>query len=105
MIANVPWCDVELRAMSWIEGGRDLLLSLRLPPSEPEDRRHRLLRARWVTSLRADFSFADKSGGCPLTWDVTFERIASKELFVHFDFGGIGGLSFRCVDFELTVTS
>lgn len=103
--AATPWCDVELRAMSWVEGGRDLLLSLRLPPSEPEDRRNRLLRAHWATGLKANLSFVEKSGGYPLTWDVKFERIASKGWVVHFDFGGAGELSFRCVDLELTATS
>jgi hypothetical protein len=103
-IADIPWCDVELRGIAWVENGRDLVLSLRLPPSEPEARRERLLRASWVRSFCMDLSFAETSGGCPVTWDVTIERTMPNEWSVRFDFGRVGELSFRCVELELTAT-
>ena len=100
-LADGPWCDVELRGISWVEEGRDLALTLRFPPSASAERRDKLMRAHWVTELTATLSLAKKTGGYPLTWDVEFEQSLTDEWLVRFDFGGVGELRFRCTSFEL----
>jgi len=100
-LADTPWCDVELRGVEWIDEGRGVVLTLRLPPSESEKQRDRVLRARWVTELTTTLSFAKRTCGHPLTWDVEFERDSTGEWLVRFDFGSVGELGFRCGDIEL----
>jgi hypothetical protein len=100
-LAEITWCDVELRGISWADEGRDLILALRLPPSKRNELRERVLIAHWATQFTARLSFAERTGGYLLTWDAAFDRDSSGQWAVSFDFGSAGELSFRCSGFEL----
>jgi hypothetical protein len=92
---------VELRGISWADEGRDLVLALRLSPSERNESRDRLLVAHWVTEFTARLSLAEKTGGYLLTWDVAFDCDSTGEWEIRFDFASAGELSFRCSGVEL----
>ena len=99
-LTALPWCDVELRGITWAEGGRELRLEL-WPPSSgcgTGETPHHLLCARWARGIRIDLHQAREAGGYLFTWDVLFEQDPLGEWSVHFDFGSAGSLSFKCTD-------
>ena len=97
-LAELSWCDVELRGITWIEGGRDLQFELQPPSSGrgTSEKSRRTLCARWVRGLRVDLHQAEDAGGYPLTWDVVFEQERPGVWSVQFDFGSAGSVSFKC---------
>lgn len=101
---NTPWCDVQLLGLSWVEGGRDLVLHLRLPdiPGQQDDR-NRILSCRWAHALVVSLAFQERAGGFPLTWDTTFSREIDDTWCVLLDFGSLGQVRFRCYEMELSV--
>ena len=102
-LAELSWCDVELRSMSWVEGGRDLLFEL-WPPSPGStagEQPHHTICARWVTGLRIDLHQPKEVGGYLLTWDVVIEQEPEGVWLVQFDFGSTGFVSFQCNELEL----
>ena len=100
-VTAMPWGDLELLSLSWVEGGRDLLLNLRLPVSTPERSHERSLLCRWTHGVVMRLEFQEGRGGCALTWDTTFTRRSDDTWSVLFDFGSCGELRFNCNELEL----
>lgn len=96
-IAQMHWCDLYLREVSWIEGGRDLVLKFLVPPADRELR----LTCRWTMGLRISLDLAGV-GGAAMTRDGTVLRNPEGAWDVGFDFASAGEILLICQDLELS---
>jgi hypothetical protein len=95
-IASIGWADLELISIGWIETGRDLILRVRV--AGPLPKQERFVIFRWASQVAINISGL---GGCPLTWDVTFERRPDDTWSVLFDLAGSGEMRLICNDVEV----
>lgn len=96
-IAGMNWCDVRLGGISWIEDGRDIVLSLLVPPTDREIR----LVCRWARGLRIALEFKMDTMGGSLSWDGEVKRGADGTWDLRFDFAETGSLSLVCEGLEI----
>lgn len=99
-IQQKSWTDVRLRSLSWTNDGRDLTFEMILPEDVPLSERNIALHCRWASNLNVALSFRENVGGFPLTWDITFNRVANSWR-VEFAFAGVGLVSLCCSEIEL----
>ncbi len=97
-IARMNWCDHTLRAISWTDDGRDLVLEFQVPPA---DRRFRVT-CRWVRGLRVTLEFPADTGGGALSWEGAAKRTADGAWNLAIDFASAGGISLECQDLEFS---
>ncbi len=100
--ANLGWCDLSLRSLAWVEGGRDLELTFLRPESAKSAGRVRIVRATWVGALQVSLEFPPNAGRCPLTWDASFEKQEDGRWSIEFDFAGDGRIAFQCSELSVT---
>lgn len=100
--ANLGWCDLSLRSLAWVEGGRDLELTFLRPESAKSVERARIVRATWVGALQVSLEFPPNAGRYPLTWHASFERREDDERWsVEFDFAEDGRIAFQCSELSV----
>jgi hypothetical protein len=107
-IATLPNCDVELAGIEW-RPDMVLVLTLILPDKE----RSRLKRARFSATyarhLRLNLDFDERTGGYPLTWEITYSYSESPhpKWAVFMDFAHKGEIEFDCSElfFEHVTTA
>lgn len=91
------WCDVSLRAIDWIEDGRDIVLHFLVPPADTAV----TLTCRWVHGLQTTLAFPEKTAGYPLSWEGSVRSREDGTWDVSFDFASTGGLSLVCQQVEV----
>ena len=96
MVAQTNWCDLSLCSISWVEMGRDVVLSFLVPPSDGEMR----LVCRWVRGMRIALEFESNTGGYALSWDAEVKRAEDGAWNIMFDFAEAGSLSLTCQELE-----
>lgn len=85
--------DVILQSIEWINDGRDIELTVSIPP--PQSPLYRL-RFHWVTRLRMTIDNA-QCGGLLMTFDNEYARFQDG-WFVNYNFASAGEISFNCND-------
>lgn len=96
-VARLNLCDLSLRDISWIEDGRDVVLTFLAPPNDAELR----FVCRWARGFRATIELDPDSGGFALSWDGELSRAEDGSWNVAFDFAGAGRLSLGCQELEI----
>ena len=99
---TMDWCDVELCAVSWTNGGRDLQLDF-VAVGNPAEESQRILIARWISGLRVNLAFERTTAGRPLSWDAVFRHEPGGRWIVEIDFASHGVLRFECTELLLRV--
>ena len=101
ILSERSWSDLELRAVAWDEHGRDLVLEF-LPPATEAQEAPWTVRGRWASNLRVSLALGEKTGGYPLTWDLTGEKRADGQWEICVDFGGAGDIRFTCNELDVS---
>ena len=89
-IAKLPKCDVELAGIEW-RHDMALVLSFVLP-----DKKRARLTGTFARHLRVGLHFDERSGGYPLSWDITYSELPDGEWHVLMDFAHTGAVEFDC---------
>ena len=96
-IARMSKSDLSLCGIAWINEGRDIVLSLLLPPL---DRKVRLV-CRWASDLKVLLDFPVDAGSYPLSWDAELSRQENGCWNIMFDFASKGSISLTCTELLL----
>lgn len=96
-VLSLPRCDVELLAIEWL-ADQALRLSLLLP-----DKRVVRTTFAFARQLKTDIRFPERTGGRPLTWDISFSRLPSDGWHVLLDFASQGNIEFDCSELHAEV--
>src|SRR5712675_1971429 len=98
-LLKMPTSDVSLMSIEWLEDG-SLRLTLELPGAEKRVAR---LTCSFASALSIDFSFRERVGGRPMTWDTTFAELPDGSWHLLLDFAGSPkqAIEFGCSDILL----
>src|SRR5256885_7663248 len=81
-------CDAALTSISWINGNRDLRMSISLG-----DGRSAVFDFCWVDKLRVDLAYPERENYPPQTWDVLFSAGRDARHGVLFDLAEHGSIA------------
>jgi hypothetical protein len=98
-LLKMPTSDVCLMGIEWLADG-SLRLTLELPGIEKRVTR---LTCSFVSGLHIDFSYKERAGGRPMTWDTTFAELPDGSWHALLDFAGLPkqSIEFGCLDIQL----
>ena len=93
-VPKLPRADVELGGIEWLADQR-----LRLTVVIPDGKIAHLI-GTFARHLITDLHFDERTGGRPLTWDITYSELPGKGWHVLMDFAHKGAVEFDCSELQ-----
>ena len=91
-VQKLPAGDVQLAGLSWLPD-----MSLALALLLPGGRQARLL-CTFAHHVRIGLEFEERTGGYPLSWDVTYSELPDGGWHVLMDFAHTGSVELDCAE-------
>lgn len=93
-----PCCDVHLLCFEWLKQYCGVQLKLGVPNLE----KSLVMTCDQVSGLKIDLDLS-KSGGSPLTWEITYTKNLDNRWDILLDFASDGKIRFQCSTLSLKV--
>ncbi|HEX7664512.1 MAG TPA: hypothetical protein VF407_08380, partial [Polyangiaceae bacterium] len=102
-VERFGWADCELEAIQWAEGGRDLLLTVRVQSTDDAPLVRRVVRCSWVDDVDIKLVQGREQPSQPLSWAASVKHRANGRIELHFDFASMGDVRLCCSEIEVSV--
>ena len=91
-VLKLPRGDVQLASINWLS---DMSLAFTLLLS---DTRQARLVCTFAHHVRIGLEFEERTGGYPLSWDITYSELPDGGWHVLMDFAHTGSVEFDCAE-------